>query len=99
MSNGSCDLAACDSCVVGMDVVKEVTCNGAEYALDEICAYAFEGGSEDWIGDIIGAAACGTAANIACSYEMVTSWQDAACAAMFGNDGCCGEAPKTNTCG
>jgi hypothetical protein len=82
-----------------MDVTESVVCSGVDNALDDMCAYVLEGAGEDVFADVIAAIACGTAGNVACSTEFETNWSSAACSSMFGNDGCCGNAPPTNTCG
>lgn len=82
-----------------MDVTEEVVCDGVDQALDDLCAYSLEGVGEDIVVDAIAAIACGTAGEVACKTVFETSWNDKACAGMFGDNGCCGDAPTQNTCG
>lgn len=95
----SCNQAACTTCVAGMEITSEVVCEGLDYGLSEICEYSLEGVGEDIFADAIAAIACGAAAGNACKYEFEANWNSEACAAMFGDDGCCGSAPTEGLCG
>ena len=100
MSAPNCDRNACNACMSGMYLTSQTVCTGGEEAVDAMCEWAIENVGENLIAGAFAAAGCGTAAGIACESGFEVNWSDKACAALFGNDGCCGEPPDTEgSCG